>query len=308
MKKNKEKNKDVISQAHDIFFRTIMQDKRVARDFLENHLPPDLLKITDLSVLEAQPRSFIDDVRRESIVDVLFKTKINGKEGFIYLLVEHQSRPDKLMPLRVIKYTINVINDYTEKNDSETFPLIYPVVVYHGKKEWKHSNDINDLVDSSRELIDQYFLKPFHLVDLSKIPDEELKNHTWAGIAEFALKHIFERDVLPWVRQIISNMRNVINQDGANYVELVLEYFMERGDLSSKQEYIDMINKEISSEMGDAIMSYIDKIKQEVKQETIQQIAIAINLLKEGSEIGLVAKITNLKEEEVKKLNEQLSH
>jgi hypothetical protein len=52
-------------------------------------------------------------------------------------------------------------------------------------------------------------------------------------------------------------------------------------------------------------MSFIDKFKQKVKQETIQQ--VAINLLKQGSEIKFVAKVTNLKEEEVKKLNELAS-
>ena len=63
MKKTKKVSDDTkeqgISQAHDQFFRTVMQDKRVASAFLKVHLPADLLAITDLDQLEIQPRSVV---------------------------------------------------------------------------------------------------------------------------------------------------------------------------------------------------------------------------------------------------------
>ncbi len=42
------------------------------------------------------------------------------------------------------------------------------------------------MVDAPRELVDLYFLKPFQLVDLGQIADEELKQRHWSGIMEFA--------------------------------------------------------------------------------------------------------------------------
>ena len=49
-----------------------MADKRVAHDFLRSWLPKDIYQSVDLEKLEIQPRSYINDVRKESAVDVLF--------------------------------------------------------------------------------------------------------------------------------------------------------------------------------------------------------------------------------------------
>jgi predicted transposase/invertase (TIGR01784 family) len=82
-----------------------MSDKRVAREFFEAHLPEDLRNLADLNKLELEPGSYIDDVRQESITDMLFKTQIDGHLAYLYLTVEHQSRPDSLMPFRILSAT-----------------------------------------------------------------------------------------------------------------------------------------------------------------------------------------------------------
>ena len=66
-------NKNQITNPHDQFFRTAMADLRVARDFLNAWLPHDLRERIDFSKLEMQSRSYINQVRQESEVDVLFK-------------------------------------------------------------------------------------------------------------------------------------------------------------------------------------------------------------------------------------------
>jgi FtsZ-binding cell division protein ZapB len=69
------KNEPTITNPHDQFFRTAMADKRVAREFLQAHLPQELCQLIDFDDLELQPRSFINDVRKEITVDLLYKTK-----------------------------------------------------------------------------------------------------------------------------------------------------------------------------------------------------------------------------------------
>ena len=80
-----------------------MKDSRVSRQFLKTHLPADLCALVNFNALELQPRSQPNSVRRESIVDVLFKTQIEGNEAYVYLLLEHQSTPDPLMSFRVLQ-------------------------------------------------------------------------------------------------------------------------------------------------------------------------------------------------------------
>jgi predicted transposase/invertase (TIGR01784 family) len=91
-----------ISKAHDHFFRRMMSDKRVAREFFAAHLPADVLALVDFNQLALQASSYINDIMKESIADMLFKTQIAGHEAYIYLLVDHQSSLDELMPFRVL--------------------------------------------------------------------------------------------------------------------------------------------------------------------------------------------------------------
>ena len=133
-----------IVHAHDQFVRNAMKNPRVAREFFMMHLPEDMLKITDLKNLALQPRSFIDDVRKESTVDILYKTRIAGYEAYFYLLIEHQSTPDELMPFRILKYICNIIDHHLKVTKEKRLPLVYPIVIYHAEQSpYPFSTHIN---------------------------------------------------------------------------------------------------------------------------------------------------------------------
>ena len=254
--------KPVVTNPHDQFFREAMKDKRVAQEFLEKHLPAELCAVVNFNHLVLQPRSQSNAVRRESIVDLLFKTYIAGKESYIYLLLEHQSTPDPLMAFRVIEYTINAIRDHLKKHDTRKVPLIFPLVIYHGKP-YQFEQDINNLVDAPKELVDRYFLKPFQLVDLNEIADEELKQHMWSGVMEFSLKHIFERDMLPFLREIAPTLKTLVHQGGDDFIGVVLQYIIESAEISDNDALIELINTNVSYEIGEKIMTPAEKWRQE---------------------------------------------
>ena len=201
-------------------------------NFLLLHLPEALSAVTDLENLQLQQRSHIDDMRNESTVDILYKTTIAGHEAYLYLLLEHQSTPDELMAFRMLKYTCDIIAQYLKTTKKKTIPLIYPMVIYHADRPYPYSTEIRDIVDAPRELVDSYFLKPFQLIDLGQIEDKELKKHAWAGVMEFALKHIFARDIMPYLRDIAELLHNIDQSGGRDYVAIVLQYVLERGELS----------------------------------------------------------------------------
>jgi recombination-promoting nuclease RpnB len=285
-----------IPKAHDHFFRMMMSDKRVAREFFESHLPRNMLAVADLNYLELQSSSYIDDIRKESIADMLFKTLIAGHEAYLYLLVDHQSRPDKLMPFRILKYLCNVIEHHLKENNSKRIPLILPIVVYHGRQAWNYSNDIHDLVDAPKELIDQYFLKPFTLLDLNKIEDEDLKQYIWSGVMELTLKHIFARDMLPHFKEMIELLRQMEQADGKNLIEIVLTYILDRGELSNKKTFFNLVKTELTLELGEKIMTIAEQLKLEGKLEVAEQ------LLAQKIDLALIAKVTGLSLQKIKEL------
>ena len=297
-----------MGNSHDQFFRTAMADKRVARDFLKAWLPQDLCQQIDFKQLELQPRSHINDVRQESVVDVLFKTVIEGHEAYIYLLLEHQSTPDPLMPFRMLKYMCNIIDQHLKKQGNKKIPLIYPLVIYHGKRKYPFSTHLNDLVDAPPSLVDRYFLKPFQLIDLGQIDDETLKQHTWAGVMEFALKHIFARDILPWLKDIAQILHQLDNSGGRDFIETVLHYLLIRGELSDKNAFFNLIDTQISHEVGEKIMSLAEQLKAEGRVEGLieglkkGQIESAKKMLDENSDPVFVLKVTGLSLDEINML------
>lgn len=311
MKDDKMEPTKHIPKAHDYFFRTIMSDKRVAKEFFEAHLPNDVLIQIDLNQLELQSSSYIDDMRKESIADMLFKTQIAGYEAYLYLLIDHQSRPDELMPFRSLKYLCNVIDQHLKGSSNKKIPFILPMVVYHGKQPWHYSTNINDLVDAPKELVESYFLKPFTLIDLTKIEDEILKQKAWVGVMELTLKHIFAKDMLPYIREIIGLLRQLEKLDSKTFIETVLIYILDRGELTNKNTFIDLIRTNLAPEVGEKIMTIAEQFKAEGMQQGMQQgieqekIIIAERLLSEGAGISFVAKITELPLDKIKELKDK---
>ena len=80
-----------IQNPHDKFFKETFGRVDVARDFLNNYLPQNIVDIIDTDTLEPQKDSFINEELQESFSDLLFKARINKREGYLYFLFEHKS-------------------------------------------------------------------------------------------------------------------------------------------------------------------------------------------------------------------------
>lgn len=144
------------------------------------------------------------------------------------------------------------------------------------------------------------FFKPFQLIDLGQIDDETLKNHAWSGVVAFALKHIFARDILPWLKEIAATLHQIDNIGGCDFIEIVLQYLLERGELSDKDAFFKLIDTQISHEVEEKIMSLAEQLIAEGKHE--ERLEIARKMLHEGSELVFVAKVTGLSLDTIKEL------
>lgn len=260
-----------IAQAHDHFFRLALSDKAIAKSFLMAHLPKALAALIDFDQLALQSGSYIDDLRQESIADVLFQATIQGYKGYLYLLIDHQSKPDKLMPFRILKYTCNVIDKYLKESDGKKIPFVFPLVVYHGKQVWKYSTDIRDLIDAPKKLIDEYFLHPFSLIDLNSIEDKILKDHAIAGIMELTLKHIFAKNMQPYAEEIIHLLKYWAVPEKNYFAEATLGYILDRGQLSNLEGFLKLVKVELSEEIGEKVMNAAEQLIQKGIQQGMQQ-------------------------------------
>ncbi len=98
-----------LTNPHDRFFKETFSRIEVARDLLANYLPPEVAALLNLDTLEARSDSFIDPDLQEQFADLLYKVTLkNGDPAYVYVLLEHKSRPDRGTPFQVLRYKVRI--------------------------------------------------------------------------------------------------------------------------------------------------------------------------------------------------------
>jgi len=162
---------------HDATFRQFLTQPEIARDFMEIHLPAELRAICDLSTLKLESGSFVEDDLRQYFSDVLYSLKTTaGADGYVHVLIEHQSSPDKHMAFRLIRYAVAAMQRHLDAGHKK-LPLVIPVLFYTGKRSpYPYStNWLQEFDDPA--LAGKLYTGNFPLVDVTVIPDEDIMNH-----------------------------------------------------------------------------------------------------------------------------------
>ena len=183
---------------HDSFFKKSMQNLNVAKDFFALHLPKEVQKQINLDTIAFEKTSFITDraktsnKKQEQRVDMLYSVKVNGEEGYIYLLSEQQSTPDSKMPLRIMRYILEIIQyhfDKKQKGKNGYVPIIWPLIFYNGNEPYNLNTSFLGMYPSGhRALAEKILTSPFQLIELNKIEDNDLRDHVWAAIMELSMQ------------------------------------------------------------------------------------------------------------------------
>ncbi len=72
-------------------------------------MPKDIQARLDFDSIKPEKNTFMSAELKKSETDVLFSVNLDGKLGYIYTLIEHQSTPDKIMPIRLHRYLLNAM-------------------------------------------------------------------------------------------------------------------------------------------------------------------------------------------------------
>ena len=83
-------------ETHDSYFRATFGAPEQARSLLELTLPKplaDYLGEADLTVVDG---SFVDESLRRRQSDLLIRARRDGRDNFLYYLIEHRSSPSRL--------------------------------------------------------------------------------------------------------------------------------------------------------------------------------------------------------------------
>jgi predicted transposase/invertase (TIGR01784 family) len=99
-----------IHQPHAKLFETVFSDPVEAVSFFQAYLPDAMTARIDWNTLVLKENSFIDEEFHGSESDILFQAKLKdmGEDIFLYVLFEHQSKPDKWVRFRLLKYMCRI--------------------------------------------------------------------------------------------------------------------------------------------------------------------------------------------------------
>jgi predicted transposase/invertase (TIGR01784 family) len=159
---------------HDLMVRVVLSDLVEATSFLQRHLPQEVSQALNWSTLALREGSFVDEDLRASEADFLYEIeRLSDEESvWLYVLLEHQSTPDRWMRFRLLKYCCRIWDlSFREHPDQRELRAIVPLVFYQGARSWSYSSEFADLfAESVREwpgvprfshgLIDQSGLQP----------------------------------------------------------------------------------------------------------------------------------------------------
>ncbi|WP_233964352.1 Rpn family recombination-promoting nuclease/putative transposase [Pectobacterium versatile] len=304
--------------SHDAIFKQFLSDIAVARDFLTIHLPDEIRARCDFNTLQLESASFIDEKLRARISDVLYSLRTTAGKGYIYCVIEHQSRPEKQMAFRLLRYCLAAMQQHLDQGH-DRLPLLF----YHGRaRPYPYSlRWLDSFADPV--LAKALYEQPFPLVDLTVMPDDEIRTHRRMALLELVQKHIRTRDMLELAREIgllFERWSVPLTQRRA-----LLFYIAQAGNTSKPADFIDALAAPLSTGQED-IMTIAEQLKKMGFEEGIQRgiqqgleqgieqgmknsaRQIARELLLTGMDKEKVRQITRIENEELEQLVTAILH
>ena len=144
-----------IHNVHDSGYKKLFSNHTIFRQLLETFVDEPWVKELDFSQAETLDKSFVADHYKATESDLIYQVKLQGRDVYIYLLLEFQSSVDRFMAVRVGYYTLAFYMDYIANYTAiEKLPALFPIVVYNGSDRWSAPERLSELVEAEPSLGD----------------------------------------------------------------------------------------------------------------------------------------------------------
>jgi hypothetical protein len=181
------------NQPHDALVKSVFGEPAEAAGLFRVALPPALADRVDWSTLQRASGSYVDPDLRQRHGDLLFTARfVGGGPVLPYLLLEHQSTPERWMALRLLGYVLRATEAWRRENPrAAEVPPVLPVVLYQGESAWRAPTRLADLVamppelrEAVRGLVPEF---GFALLELTRAGDDLLRGHALGALGRLTL-------------------------------------------------------------------------------------------------------------------------
>ena len=297
-----------IHHPHDSIVRVVLRDLASATNFLQQYLPQEVSQSLNWSTLSVIEGSYVDEDLRRSATDVLYEIERVSGEGsvWLYVVLEHQSTPDRWMRFRLLKYCCRIwdMNLTQRPTPSELRPIV-PLVFYQGDRSWSYSTEFSNLFAES--VRDWPWVPRFShgLIDQSGLQPEEVEGELKTQIMQLLLMAAYhpERSWGELVVNLLNMLSSLPPSGGINYVRAFLVYILQTQDRDAIESFQGALHQH-APELGDDIMTYAQELL--AQGEIRAQVRMIEGFLREEVEWSVIERATGVNEAQFQALKQQV--
>jgi len=305
---NAKKKKNKVNHPHDKMYRLILDNKREVVELLNKELRP-IRKIEEKDI-EKYNSSYINKVFENLESDVVYKRK----DKDIFFLIEHQTKIDYSMPLRILEYEVAIMRSAISRNKgiskNQKLPLVIPIVIYTGKKEWNVKEYIEECQERL-ELLKEVKTGEYCIIDINKYNQDELIKEKSFIYKVFSLERLkTTEEIVKRILEILEEEKDIENirvlerivdqifrdKLGDKITERILREFEEGGD----SMIFEVVDREFERRMTEGMEKGMEKGMRKGRKEGRE--AVALELVKFGVSEDIILKATKLKKQELEKI------
>lgn len=272
---------------HDSLVKAVFGNRLHLVGELRAALPADVVERMDLRTLRDCRATFVDEQLADRHSDLLFGVELDGREVFLYVLVEHQSTPDPQMPFRMLRYVMRIWERWLAEQEPERqgacseLPVVIPLVLYHGRQPWTGPRSLHALVapdPASLGSIAAYVPQlELLLDDLHRESDEALASRRMTPLGRMALlllKHargaqnLAEALAYRWG----SLLQGVLwSAHGQEDTRLLMRYILVVNEGVRAEDLQRLLAEHVDPEAGEAAMTEGERLIERGMQQGLQQ-------------------------------------
>ena len=295
-------NDSTTNSKHDKLFKIILSNKQEAAKFMNKVLKINYKIMAEK--LELYNKEYITTKFEKMESDIVYKIA----EKNTYIIIEHQSTVDRLMPYRIFQYTAELLREVIEKDKVKNInylqPRIIAIVLYTGNRKWNIQN-----IDDLQAPLEGYkkIKPPYILVDINKFSKRELlEDDLMITKAMLIEKEKSVEEILNSLEQIRKKILANPNKRQMQLFMTIVRYILLSIDDEETKTLLQAEIEEmkgVEEDMLHATMVLNEAFEKREKKGRMAGIKeIAKKLLKQNMKIETISEITGLTIEEIEKL------
>ena len=189
----------IIKNPHDRFFKSALEHRQAALEFLGNYMPEGLKPYALVDKYEKINESFLDASLDEQVTDTTFRVPMDfGTDLYLcqYQFVEHQRRVRLDMPVRELELKAKIARYHMNRFNTREIPLIRMMVIYNGTENYTAPRHLWQMTGAPEEVSKRIWSQSYQLIDLSNESLDDMQDMIWLQLFFTMLKHIDNSGIL----------------------------------------------------------------------------------------------------------------